>query len=200
MVPCTLWLLRHQRRTLVAGCLATLAGWGFVAFSLHWLQQQPYSVPEHLFFRVENLGQLGLMAKELIGVLLEIPFLILPIVTAYLILLRGNDCRFWKSFAICGAGYVLVAVGLAVADRPGSVLEPMLGGWVTPLGRYGVAVLGKMEPVVLSHTTRILLTAVSTLSTLCAVAFLWEKRGRIIHDEVDEQQAGVSSLTSRSVS
>ena len=203
MAPCTLWLLRHQRRTLVAGSVATLAGWAFIALSLHWFQQQPYALPEHVLVKVAGRYQLGYMARELFGVVLEIPFLLLPIIAAYLILLRRRNSRqFWRAFAVCVLGYALAAVVFAIKIEPNSVIEPTLGDWVSPLARYGVPVLGKPGPIVLGQTTRILLTAVSTLATLCAIAFLWELRRRFVREEADQvdPQSEASSLTPRSVS
>jgi hypothetical protein len=206
MVPCTLWLLRRDRRTLVAGGVATLAGWAFIALSLHWFEQQPYAVPEHLVLKATSRYQLGYMARELFGVVLEIPFLLLPIVAAYLILLRRRKSRqFWTAFAVCGLGYAVAAVVFAIKIDPNSVIEPTLGDWVSPSARYGILVLGKQGPVVLGQTTRILLTAVSTLATLCAIAFLWEIRRRIVREEVDhvdqvDHQAEAPNLTPGSVS
>jgi hypothetical protein len=200
MVPCTLWLLRRYRKTLVAGCLATLVGWAFIALSLHWFEQQPYAVPEHLFFKATSRYQLGYMARGLFAVVLEVPFLLLPIIAAYLILLRRRNSRqFWMAFAVCGLGYALAAVVFAIKIEPNSVIQPMLGDWVSPLARYGVPVLGKLGPIVLGQTTRILLTVVSTVATLCAIALLWEIRKIVVREEVD-QQAELSSLTTRSVS
>jgi len=76
----------------------------------------------------------------------------------------------------------------------------MLGDWVSPAARYGITVLGKLGPTVLDQTTRILLTAMSTLAMLCAIAFLWGVRRRIIRDEFDVHQAEVSVATEGSVS
>jgi Dolichyl-phosphate-mannose-protein mannosyltransferase len=208
MVPCTLWFLRHQRRTLMAGSVATLAGWAFIALSLHWFHQQPYALPESVLFKVTGPYQLGYMARELFGAVLEVPFLLLPIIAAYLILLRRRNSRqFWTAFAVCGLGYALAAVVFAIKIEPNSVIVPTLGDWVSPLARYGVPVLGKPGPIVLDQPTRILLTAVSTLATLCAIAFLWEMRRRVVRDEADQgvdqevdPQAEVLSLTPRAVS
>jgi hypothetical protein len=200
MVPCTLWLLRHQRRTVVAGCVATLTGWAFIALSLRWFQQQPYAIPEHVFVKVAGRYQLAYMAKELFGVVLEGPFLILPIIAAYLtLLLRRNSRQFWMVFAVCGLGYGLVAVLLAIVFGRDSIMEPTLGDWVSPAARYGITVLGTLGPTVLDQTTRILLTAVSTLAMLCAIAFLWGVRMRLVRDAVDEREAE-GSRAARSVS
>jgi hypothetical protein len=140
---------------------------------------------------------------------LEVPFLLLPIIAAYLILLRRKSRQFWTAFAVCGLGYTLAAVALASKIEPYSLIEPMLGDWVSPLARYGVPLAGNggvpflgKGPIVLGQTTRILLTVVSTLATLCAIAFLWEIRRRVVGKEVDQvdPQAGAWSRTPRSVS
>jgi hypothetical protein len=200
MAPCTLWLLRHRRRTLVAGSVATLAGWAFIALSLHWFHQQPYALPEGVLVKVAGPYQLGYMARELFGAVLEVPFLLLPVIAAYLILLRRRNSRqFWTAFAVCGLGYALAAVVFAIKIEPNSIIVPTLGDWESPLARYGVPVLGKFGPIVMGQTTRILLTVVSILATLCAIAFLWEIRKRVVREEVD-RQADASSPTTRSVS
>jgi hypothetical protein len=203
MVPCTLWLLRHQRRTLVAGSVATLAGWAIIALSLHWFHQQPFALPEVVPFKIAGRYQLGYMARELFAAVLEVPFLLLPIIAAYLILLRRKSRQFWMAFAVCGLSYALASVVFAIKIDPNSAIQPMLGDWVSPSARYGIPVLGKQGPIVLGQPTRILLTAVSTLATLCAGAFLWEIRKRVVREEVDQEvdpQAKVLSLTPRSVS
>src|ERR1700754_2079936 len=123
MVPCTLWLLRRNRMALVAGCLATLAGWAFVALSLHWFGQQPYASPEHLCRKATSLYDLGFMVRDLFGVMMEVPFLILPIIAAYLILLRRKSRHFWTAFAVCGLGFTLATVVFAIKIEPGSVIE-----------------------------------------------------------------------------
>jgi hypothetical protein len=200
MVPCTLWLLRRHRRTLVAGGLATLLSWASIAMSLHWLNRQLYIIPEHLFFKIEGLGQLRHMAKGLGGVVLDVPFLILPIVAAYLIVLRRKDRQFWSVLGVCGLGFAVIFVWLRVAVGPGLILEPILGDWVTPMARYGIFILESPGPIVLGHTIRVLLTAVTGVATLCVIAFLWGIRQRGVRDEIGAQQVEVSRLTASSVS
>jgi hypothetical protein len=200
MVPCTLWLLRRKRHIVAVGGVATLVGWAFIALSLHWFVQQPYAIPEHLYIKVESLPQLRYMVRELVGVVLEVPFLILPIVVAYLIVLRKNTRQYWRSLAVCGLGYALVAGIFVIKTGPDSVMEPLLGDWVSPVARYGLLALRTPGPIVLGYRTRICLTAVSTLATFCAIAFLWGTRKRLVSDEVDELQPEVSSRTARSVS
>ncbi len=49
MVPSTLWLLRTQRRILLAGAAANLIGILFILACMHWFSLQPYTIPEHIF-------------------------------------------------------------------------------------------------------------------------------------------------------
>ena len=200
MVPCTLWLLRRNRRIVAVGGLAMLVGWAFIAVSMHWFEQQPYAIPEHLYIKVESLPQLRYMVRELVGVVLEVPFLILPIVVAYLIVLRKNTRQYWRSLAVCGLGYALVTGIFIIKTGPDSVLEPLLGDWVSPVARYGIEALRTPGPIVLGFGTRICLTAVSTLATFCAIAFLWEMRKRIVGHEVDKLPPELSSRAACSVS
>jgi hypothetical protein len=76
MVPSTLWLLRRNRRVLIVGCLACIAGACVVAASMAWYARQPYTILESLdpgkidlisvrrvlSFGVRNTGQLTLLA------------------------------------------------------------------------------------------------------------------------------------------
>ena len=130
----------------MVGSLATLVGWAFIALSLHWFAQQPYAIPEHLYIKVESLPHLRYMVRELIGVVLEVPFLILPIVVAYLIVLRKNTRQYWRVLAVCGVGYALVTGIFIIKTGPDSVMEPLLGDWVSPVARYGIAALRTPGP------------------------------------------------------
>ncbi len=200
MVPCTVWLLRRYRETLVVGSLVTVACWAFIALILYWFQKQPYAVPEHPFAKTELRFQSNSAFKELVGELLGVPFLILPVIAAYLIVLRTHSREFWRNFAICILGYTLAAAWLWREYGSHSVLLPMLGDWVSPAGRYGMPLLRSLGPIVLNYPIRIFLTVVSTLATLCAIAFLWEMRGRIFRDVVEERPTEASYPTELLVS
>jgi hypothetical protein len=200
MVPCALWLLRRQRKTLVAGCVTTLVGWAFIAFCMHWFEQQPYAIPEHVFFKVKDTHQLVFMAKGLLGAIAETPFLILPIVAAYLVVMLNGGRRFWRTVAFCGLVYGAISIAFVVGSGRSAALEPILGDWVTPRGGYGVELIGTPMPLVLNTPVRALLTAVSVLSTLCAVAFLWTIRKRVVGTEAGEWHAAVPLIAKSSVS
>ena len=181
MVPCALWLLRRRPKTLVVGGTATLASWAFVALCLHWLKQQPYAVPESIFFIMKGSHQWAVMFKGLGGAILETQFLILPIIAAYLVVFPGNARSYWKPLAICGLGYavIIVAAFMTYGLVPHAILEPRLGDWVTVGGGYTLWWLGP-GPIVLNKPVQVVLTAVSLLSTLCAVLFLWSIRDKFL--------------------
>jgi hypothetical protein len=62
MVPSTVWLLRRNRRVVILGCIAWMAGVGIVAASMHWFAKQPYNIAapifsKHVFDLVKNFGR-----------------------------------------------------------------------------------------------------------------------------------------------
>ncbi len=46
MVPCTLWLLRRNRRALWLGSACTALGTAIIPVSISWFNRQPYALPE----------------------------------------------------------------------------------------------------------------------------------------------------------
>ena len=48
--PCTVWLLRRQRRVVIAGTISVVTGIAIVAGSLQWFSQQPHINPEPSIF------------------------------------------------------------------------------------------------------------------------------------------------------
>jgi hypothetical protein len=81
MVPSALWLLRAQRRVLLAGAAATLAGVAFIVVCMHWLQKQPYTIPEHLFHAGFSAAE---MFQQFLLTCLDVPFLLLAIMALFL--------------------------------------------------------------------------------------------------------------------
>jgi hypothetical protein len=163
ILPSTLWLLRAQRRTLLAGTAATLSGIAFIFACLHWLKLQPYSIPEHLlpdtFPLARSLGQLTYL-------FLDAPFLLLPLFALYLPQLRRATPRVLTAIATLFAAYLFLAIYPSHL-RGNFPLEPMLfnGNWVSVHGIYeGVVSLSDWHstPPLFLHTgERILLTIVS---------------------------------------
>lgn len=172
IVPCTLWLLRRSRQVLAIGVLATLAGWAFIAFCMHWFPRQPYSIGEPVLVPVAGLHQAAYMVRELLRFLLEIPLLALPVLVAFLPQLRRSGRRGWTIFAVGIIGYTLLAFRMAKAHGPTAMLEPFIGDWLGPQGFYGYTLLASEGPVVLGFGVRVVLTALSIAGLLALVVFL----------------------------
>ncbi len=84
MVPSTAWLLRERHGMKIAGVLlwvSTLLG---VVACLHWFNQQPYSVPEHVFAGPVHIGMLRHLTAQLIKAFLCLLLVISPILLAWL--------------------------------------------------------------------------------------------------------------------
>jgi hypothetical protein len=178
MVPCALWLMRRNRKVVAAGALFTLGGWAFIAWCLHWSAHQPYFLVEGAVGHLNGLHDLGKMIRELARGVLELPFLIMTLLTAFLIDLRRNGRAFWVSLALFAVLYTGVAIKLTPSHGPGQILEPLLNDWLSPAGFYYPShnFLASAPPVVLGTAVRVLLTAFSLLVTFATVAFLLRVR------------------------
>ena len=161
--PSTLWLLRAQRRVLLIGAVANLAGVLFLFACLQWLKRQPYVIPEHLLpetFPVAHLlGQFTYL-------FLDAPFLLLPLFAIFFPELGKAPRRILGAIVAVFAGYFFLA--LYPSHLRGSFpLEPMLfnGNWVSVHGIYeGVVSLSdwhSITPLFLNTGVRILLTIAS---------------------------------------
>jgi hypothetical protein len=171
MVPSALWLLRAQRRVLLAGAAATLAGALFILGCMLWFKHQPYSIPEHLL--VESFP-LRYILRQFIDLFLDVPFLLLPIVALFLPEIRKSRPRVIAIVSALLLGYLFVAMHPShfhyffllepTAGRPGS--------WVGVYGDVELLSLNGRPPLFLHHRMQVLLTIASLGSLLCLIASL----------------------------
>jgi hypothetical protein len=139
MVPCTLWLLRERRSVLLLGAVATAVGFLGIFACLLWLGHQPYTTPER--FGISDFPVVH-VSRRILTLLLEIPFLLLPIMALLLLGLRRSRPR---TILIVSGALALFAL-LAVVPSPlhnqvAQFLEPTLrdspgGEWITVQGVY----------------------------------------------------------------
>ena len=178
MLPCTLWLLRRNRKVVLAGAVFTLVGYAFIAWCMHWSKQQPYFLGEPIFAKIHGLHDLGKMVRELARAALELPFLLTALLVAFLPELRRRGRGFWIFLGVFAVLYTAVAVKLAPSHGPGQILEPLLNDWLSAAGFYypSHAFLATPPPVVLGTISRAILTGFSLLCTFCTVAFLLHLR------------------------
>ena len=164
MLPSTLWLLRSNRRILLAGSAATLAGVLFIFACMQWLKHQPYTIPIPLRLRDFPIAH---AAAQLIYFFLDIPFLLLPIFALFLPQIRKSTPRVAALLSTPFLLYFLLASTL----RTHHVLrlEPTGGDWVTIHGFFDSAHIKGEQPIFLHKGVQILLTLAS-LGSLVGLA------------------------------
>jgi hypothetical protein len=173
MVPSTLWLLRAQRRILLGGIAATLAGILFILGSMLWLKHQPYTLPEKL---LSGHPRVVLVICRFVDFFLEIPFLLLPIMALFLLAIRRSSPRIIVIvLGLLGVFSLIASFVRYFPIHPYSLLEPTLGDWINETGGYGL-VSGR-QPVFLVRGVRILLSAVSIGGLISLIALLVHSDG-----------------------
>jgi hypothetical protein len=176
MVPSTLWLLRTQRRVLLAGAVVNLAGALSIFACLQWLKRQPYSIPEHVLpttFPVVHIS------SQLLYACLDVPFLLFPILVLFLPAIRRIRPRTLAILSVLLAGYLFLA--LYPSHIRGSLpLEPVsgsVGEWVNAPATFAYLILQGSPPAFLLLGVQALLT-IATLGGLLGliVSFLRNRR------------------------
>ncbi len=134
MVPSALWLLRARRQVLLAGGAATLLGVLFILGCSSWFRLQPYTEPEHV---IPAAFPIGHSTGSLLHLLLDVPFLLLPVFVLFLPEIREARRLSPGALAAVLLGYLLVGVHF-FHPHPFFVLEPTMNtaSWVTAYGFY----------------------------------------------------------------
>jgi hypothetical protein len=160
MVPSTLWLLRAQRRVVIAGAAANLAGVMVIFACLEWLKHQPYSIPEHL---LPNGFPLAHIFEQLGDFLLNAPFLLLPLFALFLPEVRRNRPRILAVIAAVFCCYFFLA-SYPSHLRGSFPLEPTISWqdlWVGVHGIFEGVSLRGMPPSFMPRGVQVLLTIIS---------------------------------------
>jgi hypothetical protein len=149
---------------------ATIAGIFFILVCMHWLKQQPYTLPEHVVVRGFPVFY---TLHELFHFFLDIPFLLLPIVALFLPQIRKSRARVIVAVAAIALGYVLLVVHQAHLHHD-LLLEPTVGDWVNVAGGYG-SPFGP-PPIFFNKGMQIVLTIASIGGLLGVIACLIRPR------------------------
>jgi len=175
MVPSTLWLLRARRNILIAGTAAVLTGALFVFACLQWLARQPYTVPEHLLIRPFSVA---LLSAQSIDAVLDLPFLLLPLVVVFLPELRKIRPFFLAVFSTVLFGYLFLA--LYPSHLRGSfILVPgagMVGEWVNSLATFDFPMLHGSPPIWVPPLVQAFFTALTMASVLGLIVSVFRSR------------------------
>jgi len=162
MVPSTLWLLRAQRRVLLAGIAVTFAGALFIFVCMQWLKRQPYVIPVPLFNSryplAHGVGQLSFL-------LLDIPFLLLPIFVLFFPALRKSKPRIILLLSAALLGFIFLATYPSrLRGTFRHLLEPageQMGSWVGVHGFIEILSLKGAQPLFLNTEAQVFLTLIS---------------------------------------
>jgi hypothetical protein len=174
MVPCTVWLLRHRPRVVFSGVVLYIISLGFVLGSLHWFQQQPYSLPEPLIVEHVDGRHLIYLAVRFLSFFFRFALFLLPILLAFV---RGISFRNGRAGAYLIFGLLLCAAiclfpALHHPDSFRYILAPYNGNYVTPYGLADTTPIKGTRPIVLTPELRIVFTIAVLLALLCFLNFL----------------------------
>jgi hypothetical protein len=154
LVPSTLWLLRAQRRVLIAGSVATLTGAIFIFACMQWLKHQPYSIPEHL---VPETFPIARTFGNIARLLLELPLLLLPILLLFFLRIRSHKPRAVGAIAAIVVAYLIVIVYPSHL-RGQFLTEPTTNDWMTAYDTFFFNQLHGLPSVLIPAWLVILLT------------------------------------------
>ncbi len=173
MVPCTLWLLRSQRRVLLGGVAANLAGFVSVFACMLWLKRQPYTTPEQFGIGAFNVSY---TLRQFTLLFLDIPFLLLPVGAVFLPQIFKSRRR------VLAAALLVLAIFLAVypshlRGRFEPLLEPTFHDWVTDRGGFDGMVLKGTAPSFLDRGARGFLALASLGGLIGLIASSFNAQG-----------------------
>lgn len=179
MVPCTLWLLRRNRRALAVGCLSCLAGAGVIIATMHWQAGQPYVSTDSLIpsgIDLESLRELGRVGLRAAG---QLMLLALPVLLMFVGVLRPWNRRVATVFATGLLCFAVSAIALIRARALGIWLAPFMGDYMTDSAyerlnsflAQGVHLAIARRSLSLLLTGAVVLGVVSLVTCLCAGVF-----------------------------
>jgi len=156
MVPSTLWLLRRDRRLLSVAVPVTLLGFVAIFASMHWFEQQPYSLPEHLL--PPSIHPMYIFG-EVLHAALDLPFLLLPIMALFLPLALRLRRSALFAFLALSLFYIFITVH-SHHQHPNRFLAPHIGDWVDVWGSFEDKIPGP-TPIYVTRPVQILFTVLS---------------------------------------
>jgi hypothetical protein len=138
MVPSALWILRRNRRVLVAGGGLWVVSAALVFGINHWFVKQPYTQVEPLIDHRIHAQTISHFCEEIVRACLEVALLLLAVLVVFVPALWRKRHP-WRVYL---AGILFVLGGLRVwqMGETGAWLAPYLGGAMQSM------YLGKLRP------------------------------------------------------
>jgi hypothetical protein len=178
MVPCTLWLVRRRPRVLVFAVPVLLASVAFIVGAIHWFQQQPYSWPELLVSRHFGSPELRQLIRQMVGVAIELPLFLLPVLLAFTSALHHRVRRDTMAIAVGCFLAMFVAVIYVANWQHAPGLEPVLPNYVSLRGLADTFGILGPRPTVLQTNVRVFLTVLVFIGVFGFLTILLTGKGR----------------------
>jgi hypothetical protein len=126
MVPSAVWILRRNRRVVMAGTGFWLVSVALIYAINHWFQQQPYMLYEPLARGPVTPHVLKKIGLEWLRASLEIVLVLLPILLMYLPALRRKTHP-WAVYLL-GVGFLVYGLRMWEIHNAGAWFAPYLSG------------------------------------------------------------------------
>jgi hypothetical protein len=174
MVPSTAWLLRKRRGTLAVGFALWLGGVAGIAGFLHWFNQQPYSVPEHLSPPAFDRRVMVHFVTQVLKTPLCLLLVSFPLLAAWLPGLRRWRWR-WQFILGAGLAAALLPWMVLPRDYGDTWLAPWLHGMITAMGisPQGESQLLGVKPVVPDLWLRVVLSVLVLAAGVATTVDVW---------------------------
>ena len=143
IVPSALWLLRSQRKVLLAGMASWLAGAGFIFYCVTWFRHQPYSYSWPLIARPITLLAVSHCVLYLVLFVFPLAFWLAPLLVAFIPMVwhrrKGLSAHVVVALVLAG----VLDLGLYKFRHHG------LRFWITPFFTTGSDIGGFVETFLL---------------------------------------------------
>lgn len=177
MFPCTVWILRRRPYVLLAGALLYLVSIAIIYSSLHWFQQQPYTLSEALIPVPADRHWDRLIMQ--LWFPLSFAMLLLPILVAFVPAIQLRNRRTIR-FLVSGAVLCTAAGLFLFPNRPirfSVFLAPYKGtgggNCVNSSGLGAGTPTAGLHPVILTFGPRMALSIAVLVALLCFFAVLF---------------------------
>jgi hypothetical protein len=178
MVPTVIWMLHHKRLPRLLLGAAWLLSLVFMWASMRWFAHHPYSLVEGLASDVTLAHNLFYAFPEhSLRTIFDAGLYLLPVLVAVVAWVDLRSRRVRVFLIVTGAFLLLGSLYLAHGKHLDHWLAPWLGNTVTYNGMVNIPEIGT-RPAMFNDTARSILSIVSLVPTIAAIAFLLALPGR----------------------
>jgi hypothetical protein len=126
MVPSTVWLLRKRRGMKLAGAVLWVFSFISVLIFMHWFNNQPYSVPEHIIWAQIYWMTLPHLAAQYVKTFLCLLLIIFPVTAAWLPSARKLSRKAWLRIALVMGLFISLEILAYALGRIDTWIMPWL--------------------------------------------------------------------------